>query len=254
MTNLVVEHRESPHCIRLELNRPEKRNALSTPLLQELCNAIEKANEDPQKRVLLLSGSGPVFCAGLDLNEAMDPSKAHSSAQMVAKTLHTLYSSPLVTIACAHGAAMAGGAGLLAACDIKLITEDFRLGFPETKRGLVAGLVMTLLRRQMSENHLRELLLTAEPIDALRAKEMGLVKKFVEKERLIEEALTLAQSVIQGAPQAIAQTKQLLDNLHHRPLSEDLQIALEAHMQARCSEEAEEGITAFLEKREPSWL
>lgn len=237
----------------LTLNRPEKRNALNRALLEELCMAIETANKTEGQRVIILRGAGSIFCAGLDLKEAMDNEVAHDSAEKVAQTLKSLYRSPLVTVAAVHGAAMAGGAGLVAACDFAVGAEGFVLGYPETKRGLVAGLVMTLLRRKIPETYIRELLLLGEPVNAERAISLGLLNRVVPEGQLLEEALALASLIQKGAPEATAQTKRLLEDLAPSTLEEGLKKALDYHMNARLSNEAGEGIKAFLEKREPSW-
>ncbi|MFT4553049.1 MAG: methylglutaconyl-CoA hydratase [Chlamydiales bacterium] len=250
--NILID-RTHPGVTILTLNRPEKRNALNRALLEELCSAIETANNTEGQRVIVLCGAGKVFCAGLDLKEAMNNEVAHDSAQRVAQTLKALYSSPLVTIAAVHGAAMAGGAGLVSACDFAVAAEGFVLGYPETKRGLVAGLVMTLLRRKIQETFIRELLLLGEPITAERALRLGLLNRVVPEEELLKEVLSVAGQVLQGAPQATAQTKRLLEDLAPSSLEEGLNKALDYHMNARLSNEANEGIKAFLEKREPSW-
>jgi methylglutaconyl-CoA hydratase len=236
----------------LTLNRPDRRNALNIPLLQALSDAIKTAEKNKQ-RVVILSGAGKVFCAGLDLKEATDPKQAHLSAEQVAETLKTLYYSPVVTIAAAHGAAIAGGAGLLAACDLAIATPDCQLGYPETRRGLVAGLVMTFLIRQVGDRIARRLLLTGDLINGDEALTAGLLNGVHRQETLLQTAIALAKEVVKGAPRATAHTKELLDSMHPPTASDDIELALSHHMQARQSDEAEEGIRAFLEKREPSW-
>lgn len=237
----------------LTLNRPEKRNALNVPLLAALVTAIEAADRESSVRCLALRGAGAAFCAGLDLREAAEPSRAEEAGDWVARALAAVHRSPKVTIAAVHGAAMAGGAGLMACCDIVVAAEGARIGFPEVRRGLVAALVMSFLTRRVRESDARELLLLAEPIDARRALEIGLVNRVVPPESLMDETLSLAESAARGAPEAIARTKQLLDALRPRPVSEDLDRARDAHHAARASGEAQEGIAAYLEKRSPQW-
>jgi methylglutaconyl-CoA hydratase len=122
------------------------------------------------------------------------------------------------------------------------------------RRGLVAGLVMTFLRRQIGERNMRELLLGSELINAERAKEIGLVNRVVAQNDVINEAQKVAHSLLQGAPEALVQTKRLIDELWWRSVKEDIDLALKYHLQARESSEAREGIAAFNEKRKPSWL
>src|SRR6266404_70969 len=250
---VVLIEKQSPQITVITLNRPERRNALTTELLTELCAAIKVASDEPQKRVVILCGAGAAFCTGLDLKEAADQTKAHATAEMVANTLITISQTHLVTIAAVHGAAVAGGAGIMSTCDFVVAAERTKIGYPEVRRGLVAGLVMTFLRRQVGERNMRELLLGSELIDAKRALEIGLINRVVAKDDLMNEAQKFAESVLQGAPNALTQTKKLIEKLWSTSVQEDVDLALKHHMHARESSEAREGIAAFNEKRPPKW-
>ncbi|HJX97655.1 MAG TPA: enoyl-CoA hydratase/isomerase family protein [Chthoniobacterales bacterium] len=250
---VVLIEKQSPQITVVTLNRPERRNSLTIELLNELIAAVKVASDQPQERVLILRGAGEAFCTGLDLKAAADQSKAHATAEMVAKTLVTLAETRLVTIAAVHGAAVAGGAGIMSACDYVVAAEKTKIGYPEVRRGLVAGLVMTFLRRQVRERNLRELVLGGELIDAERALEIGLVNRVVSRDEVMNEAQKFAESVLQGAPNALANTKRLIEELWSTSVKEDVDLALKHHMQARESAEASEGIAAFNEKRKPSW-
>lgn len=250
---VVLIEKESPQITVLTLNRPERRNALTLELLTELCAAIQVTADQPAQRVLILRGAGAAFCTGLDLKEAADSTKAHTTAEMVANTLVAISQTRLVTIAAVHGAAVAGGAGIMSACDFIVAAERTKIGYPEVRRGLVAGLVMTFLRRQVGERNMRELLFSGELIDAARAKEIGLVNRIVAPDDVMNEAQKFSASVLQGAPGALAQTKRLVEELWWRLVKEDVDVALRYHMQARESDEAREGIAAFNEKRKPHW-
>src|SRR5213082_4132854 len=250
----VLIEKQTPQITVVTLNRPERRNALTLELLTELCAAINVASEQLHQRVLILRGAGAAFCTGLDLKEAANTTKAHETAEMVANTLIAINQTRLVTIAAIHGAAVAGGAGIMSACDFVVAAQRTKVGYPEVRRGLVAGLVMTFLRRQVGERNMRELLLGSELVDADRAKEIGLVNRVVAPEDLMNEAQKFAQSVLQGAPGALAGTKQLIEELWSSSVKEDVELALKYHMQARESEEAREGIAAFNEKRKPNWV
>jgi len=237
----------------LTLNRPEKRNALSVALMKELCDLIAKTGKDPLQRIIIIRGTGEVFCAGLDLQEASEPRKSEITARMVARTLLALHQSPLITIAVVQGAAVAGGAGLMSACDFVIAAENAKIGFPETRRGLVAALVITLLRRQLRERDIRELLFTGDLISSERAREMGLVSRVVPTGNLMHEARKMIEAIIQGGPRALTNTKHALDESWPTSFKKDLDRAFKHHMKARRSKEAEEGIKAFLEKRRPRW-
>ena len=251
MPNVLVEAKDRTTI--LTLNRPERRNALTIELMSELSDALEAASAEPRQRVLVLRGAGPVFCAGLDLQETTVVEKAHRSAEMVARTLLAISQTRLITIAQIHGAAVAGGAGLMSACDFVVAAERTKIGYPETKRGLVAGLVMTFLRRQLRERDIRELLFTGDLISAERAREIGLVNRVIAPNELENETEKIVAAVLQNAPSALANTKKLIEELWSSSVQEDVERALRHHMEARESGEAREGIAAFLEKRAPNW-
>ena len=251
---VVLIEKQTPQITTIVLNRPERRNALTLDLLNELSAAVKVASDQPEERVLILRGAGAAFCTGLDLREAANHTKAHATAEMVARTLVILSQTRLITIAAVHGAAVAGGAGIMSACDFVVAAERTKIGYPEVRRGLVAGLVMTFLRRQVGERNMRELLLGSELIDAERAKEIGLVNRVVAKDDLMNEAQKFAQSVLQAAPGALTQTKRLIEELSWRSVEDDVDLALKYHLQARESSEAREGIAAFNEKRPPTWV
>src|SRR5213596_3458123 len=250
---VVLVEKKTPQITVVTLNRPERRNALSIQLLTELIASSKLASDETRERILILRGAGAAFCTGLDLKEAQDQTKAHATADLVAHVLGALNEARPVTIAAVHGAAVAGGAGIMSACDYVVAAQRTKIGYPEVRRGLVAGLVMTFLRRQVGERNMRELLFSGELIDAARANEIGLVNRVVAPDHVMSEAKKFAASVLQGAPGALAQTKRLVEELWWRSVKEDVDVALKYHMQARESEEAREGIAAFNEKRRPSW-
>src|SRR5260370_29329364 len=251
---VVLIEKQSPQITVVTLNRPERRNSLTIELLNELVASIKFASDQADECVLILRGAGAAFCTGLDLKEAADQKKAHMTAELVAKALITLAETRLVTIAAVHGAAVAGGAGIMSACDFVVAAQRTKIGYPEVRRGLVAGLVITFLRRQVSERNMRELLLGSELSDADRANELGLVNRVVAQDNLMTEAVSFAGSALQGAPGAVAQTKRLIDELWWRSVKQDVDLALKYHMEARESAEAREGITAFDDKRKPNWM
>lgn len=232
------------------LNRPECRNALSIDLLEDLSATIDQLENDAAQRVVILRGAGPVFSSGLDLKEAADSSLVERSAECVAHALRQLQETPLIVIAAVHGGAFAGGAGMMAACDIVVASSDARIGFPEARRGLLPALICEVLKHRVREGDLRDLFLAGDPVTALRAQQIGLVQRVVPVEQLLNEAQAVARSVLAGGPQAIRKTKQLLNDLYHEIASKSL---FESHLDARQSSEAIEGLTAFTEKRAPNW-
>jgi methylglutaconyl-CoA hydratase len=237
----------------LTLNRPEKRNALNIALMESLCDALDHLAENAANRIVILRGAGPVFCAGLDLTEAAQPASTERSTQLVAKMLQTVAESPLITIAAAHGKAVAGGAGLMAACDFVVATSDLRISFPEVRRGLVPALVAMPVRQRVGEASLRELFLLAEEIDASQALQIGLVDRVVAEDSLECEFSELSAKLLSAAPSALRMTKALLRETRLLPPAEATMYALEIHRQARGSDEVLEGIAAFNQRRRPRW-
>src|SRR5881394_4378909 len=184
---VVLVEKKTPQITVITLNRPERRNALSIQLLTELIASIKLASDETRERILILRGAGAAFCTGLDLKEAQDQTKAHATADLVAHVLGALSEARPVTIAAVHGAAVAGGAGIMSACEYVVAAERTKIGYPEVRRGLVAGLVMTFLRRQLRERDLREVLLASELFEAERAREIGLVNRVVPMSELDNE-------------------------------------------------------------------
>src|SRR5665213_1680879 len=172
--SILVRNDDDPAIAVLTLNRPEKRNALNLELIGQITNAVTSASADPNRRALVLSANGPAFCAGLDLKEAAAPGGAEKSAEALSRMYLAIGNSPLITIAAAAGAAMGGGAGLLAACDFVVAADDLKIAYPEVRRGLVAALVTCLLRRRLNAGAVRQLILLGQPVSAVDARELGL--------------------------------------------------------------------------------
>ncbi len=243
----------------LTLNRPERRNALSRGLIAALSDAFDAIEAHPGVRAVVLAAHGPSFCAGMDLKEASarDPDTPEASRAAVADTMaiadliDRVHRFPRPVVAAVAGDALAGGAGLALACDLVVLADGARIGFPEVRRGLVAAIVLQDLVRQAGDRPARELLLTGLPIDADRALAWGLVNRVVPAARCLDAALALAAGVVEGGPVALATTKQLLDESSRRP--NDLRGAAAVSAVVRDSDEGREGMLAFLQKRPPRW-
>jgi methylglutaconyl-CoA hydratase len=232
------------------MKRAEKRNALNIALLRQLGDAIDSLDASPECRVLILAAEGPVFCAGLDLAEATQLELKEQSAEGIRRVISGLHESRLVCIGAATGSAYAGGAGLLAACDLVVASDDFQIGFPEVRRGLVAAMIWSVLSRKLRDGDLRELLLLGEPIPAARAHQIGLIHWIVPRDRVLEQSLAVATKVLAGGPEAVRETKSLLNQA---PGSISLDALRELHERIRDGSESREGLAAFLEHREPHW-
>jgi methylglutaconyl-CoA hydratase len=242
----------------LILNRPERRNALSRGLVSTLSDQITALAVDATTRAVVLTGAGVAFCSGMDLKEAEAAGRdvaaervAVADVQALADVIQQIHALPKPTVAALNGDAFAGGAGMAVACDFVVAADGARLGYPEVKRGLVAAVVMHDLVRQVGDRRARSLLLGGEPIEAAEAERWGLVNMVVSQERCRDEALALARALCAGGPNAVATTKRLLDEIGLRP--RDLRGAAAVTAAVRVSEEALEGMRAFLEKRPPRW-
>ncbi|MBI3463771.1 MAG: enoyl-CoA hydratase/isomerase family protein [Planctomycetes bacterium] len=242
------------------LNRPEKRNALSRALLAELDQALGDLHLERRVRAVVLTGSGPAFCAGMDLGEMLDTSKqadAHTRWAEDACTYQALLEMMLLfpkpLIAAVNGPALAGGAGLVLACDLAIAAESATFGLPEPRRGLVAGVVSPLLAFRVGAGHAGYLLLTARNIDAAWAHRIGLVHEVVHADHLWPRAVELSIECARGAPESLQLTKRMLNETIGEHLRTLLTAGAAVSATARTTEAAAEGLKAFLEKREPEW-
>jgi methylglutaconyl-CoA hydratase len=242
----------------LTLNRPQSRNALSADLQESLLEALEAARHDEGVRALLLTGSGKAFCSGLDLGalKTISQSSAEENRRdslRFASLLETLYTFPKPVVAGLNGHAVAGGAGVASACDMVVMSEGAKLGYTEVRIGFVPAVVAVLLLRQTGEKRARELLLSARLISAQEALAYGLVNEVVPEEEVLPRALALAQSMAQNSPTSLDLTKTLLSALPGMGFFDALRYAAELNTLARGTADLQEGVAAFLEKREPRW-
>ncbi|MDA1014963.1 MAG: enoyl-CoA hydratase/isomerase family protein [Planctomycetota bacterium] len=253
MTELIRVETIEPGIVAVTLNRPDRRNALSIDLLEQLCTQIDRLADDRANRTVILRSVGPVFSAGLDLREAADNSLVERSAEAVKRALDTLRETSLIVIAAVQGGSFAGGAGLMAACDIVIAADDATIGFPEARRGLLPALICGVLRHRVREGDLRDLFFAGDAIDARRAQQVGLVQRIVPPARLLDEAIAVARSIVAGGPETIRHTKTLLNATFDGGSEGAGPKLIETHLAARHSQEAQEGLAAFIEKREPNW-
>ena len=236
------------------LNRPERRNALCIELLETLCDQVERLASEKSTRVVIVRGAGLIFSSGLDLSEASNPDLVQHSAKCVARALQLMRQTRLITIAAAHGGAYAGGAGLMASCDIAIGANDLMVGFPEAQRGLLPALICSVLTPKVREGDLRELFLVGNSINAIRSQQIGLLQRVVDPKDLLDEAIKIALGIMAGGPETIEATKALLNQAYVPQDSISIQRMLAAHLSARHSLEAQEGLAAFVEKRRPNWI
>ncbi|MCW2666348.1 MAG: Methylglutaconyl-CoA hydratase [Frankiales bacterium] len=236
----------------LTLDSPHNRNALSRALLEQLHTALTAASQDDGVRAVVLTGAGPVFCSGADLKEQ----RAGGGPAVVGlpDILTLIMDGPLPVIARVNGAARAGGLGLIAACDLTVGLAGATFGFSEVRIGVAPAIIAVPVLRRMEPRAVRELFLTGEPFDGLRAQRSGLLDRAVADDELDATVDQLVGQVTRGAPGALAATKQLLRQVPGASLQEDFARMAELSARLFTSTEAREGIAALLEKRTASWV
>ena len=241
----------------ITLNRPDKRNALSPELIQELIAVLDDtANCDCG--VVILTGAGSAFCAGLDMEHlatmtARTVEQHRRDSENMAHALRTLYEFPKPIIAAVNGPAIAGGMILATLCDFTYAVPDARFGYTEVRVGFVPAIAASFLIRQVGEKRTRELLLSGRILKADEACRLGLVTRIVQPDDLMAEAHSMAQTLLQNSPQAMSAVKQLLRQHSLNQLDGEIEDAIAANALQRSSEDFREGVHAFLEHRRPNW-
>ena len=243
----------------LWLNRPEVRNALNAALIQALEAALARQERDASVRVVVLAGRGQAFCAGGDLarmerSAKMTSARSRREAGRFASLLFRIHSYPKPLIARVHGAAFAGGMGLVAACDLIVAAEEAEFCLPEVRIGLVPAMISPYLVRALGGQQVRRYMLTGERLGAREAQRIGFVHECVAAAELDARVERLAAQLAQAGPQALARAKKLLARVTHAQITPKLAAETAALLAAvRASSEAREGMRAFLEKRKPDW-
>lgn len=239
----------------LTMNRPEQRNALSTPLMQELTEQLERQSARPEVRVVVLKGAGPAFSAGHDLHELVDRSLGEERQvfEVCTRMMETVQRIPQPVIAAVHGIATAAGCQLVATCDLAVASEQARFATPGVKIGLFCSTPMVALSRNIGRKRALEMLLSGKPIDARTAEAWGLVNRVVPADRLEDEALEFARQIASSSPLTVKIGKQAF----YRQIEVDQATAYDVMSETMAENamtcDAQEGMSAFLQKREPVW-
>ena len=244
----------------ITLNRPQKRNSLHRELLARLQQAVDEMASRADLRLLILAARGPAFCAGMDLGEMQQAAASpdatdiwHADAEAYRNLLAAIFSLKMPTIAVVQGPAIAGGLGLMLACDLVIAVDTATFALPEPKRGLTAAIVTPLLVYRAGAGHASYLLLSGKPINAQDALQRGICQEAVPADRLSAPANELADSVLTGSPLALAAAKTQLRACAPASVLRQLEQAVVASAEARETPDAGEGRRAFLEKRNPDW-
>ena len=244
---------------RLVLNRPEVRNAFNEGMIAELTWWANSVSCDGSVRLVVLEGAGPAFCAGADLEwmgrmAGFTHDQNVDDASEMARMFQALDRLPVPVIGRVHGAALGGGAGLAAICDIVVASENTLFGFTEVRLGLIPAVIAPFVVAKIGRSFTCELFLTAERFDAARAHALGLVHKVVADDGLDTAVAAYAHEIMQGAPGALCAAKHLLAEIGRRGPTDVASLCAEAIASRRYSAEGQEGMRAFLEKRKPSWI
>jgi methylglutaconyl-CoA hydratase len=241
----------------ITLNRPDKRNAISFDLIDDLLRALQEvASSDAQ--TLIVTGAGKAFCSGMDLENlkallGRSPEQNLKDSETMVRLFRTIYEFPKVTIAAVNGAAIAGGTGLALLCDFTLAVPEAKFGYTEVRIGFVPAIVSTFLLRQVGEKQARDLLLTGRIFGAEEAARMGLLNEIVPPESLMTRARELAALLLENSPASLRATKKLLSDHARSEIDAQIESAVRENAAIRTTADFREGIASFLEKRKPVW-
>ncbi len=244
--------------LRVRLNRPEVHNALNPEMIEELHECFSSLHTGGLVRVVLLEGSGPSFCAGADLTwmralATYSYEENVGDAHNLADALTALDASPVPTVARVHGAALGGGMGLLACCDVVVAADDARFGFTEVKLGILPAVISPFVLAKITPGHARALFTTGERFGAERALQVGLVHRVAPADQLNVAVERVLREILASGPNAAAEAKALVRVMQGRQPTDVRGLTADVIARLRLSDEGREGIAAFLEKRRPSW-
>lgn len=258
MSELILVTKEQ-RIATITLNRPDKRNAMNGNMIQALLQTLQHLQSDHDIRVLIIKGAGEHFCAGADITWMQTVSsgsyeKNYDDAQALSDLMFQLYTFPRPTIVLAHGAIMGGGLGLLAACDIALVSQNAVFSFSEVKIGITPSTISPYVLAAIGERAAHYYFLTGEKFDAQDAHRIGLAHRVIEDSLLLQKGQEIAEQLLKNSPNALMAAKQLIRSVAHEKISDKLAQKTAEHLSnLRSSNEAQEGLRAFMEKRLPSW-
>lgn len=257
MNSILTEHETGVFII--TLNRPEKHNAFDDMLLKELQQAIEEGIQHSTARAIVIKANGKHFCAGADaawMKKMANYTEEENlnDALTLANVMHQIYTASKPVIAVVHGSAYGGGAGIVAACDIAIAATSARFCFSEVKLGLIPAVISPYVVKAIGERASKWLFMSADPIDALRAQALGLIQHCVGDPEIEAYALSYAHRLCEHAPQAVCESKALVDHVCGKNIDRSLiQRTASWIAQKRVSKEAQVGLQAFLNKHAPKW-
>lgn len=242
----------------ITFNRPDKRNAVSFELVSDLMRALDHAAKSDATQVVIFTGAGKAFCAGLDLEElksliGKSQEQNVKDSQTMANMFRAVYDFPKPTIAAVNGAAIAGGTGIATMSDFTLAVPEVKFGYTEVRIGFVPAIVSSYLVFQVGHKIARDLLMTARLFDAAEAHRYGLVNEIVAPEQLMPRAIALAKLLMENSPTSVRATKKLINGFIKDQLDIQVAAAVEDNARIRTTSDFKEGVSSFLEKRKPAW-
>ena len=257
ITYATLEIKEANSVHTIIMNRPERRNALNQQMIAELTHAMGEAGSCTCG-VVVLTGAGTAFCSGMDLENLKSlkrqrPEDQRSDAESMTVMMRRLYEISKPTIAAVNGPAIAGGTGLATLCDFTLAAEHSKFGYTEVKIGFIPAIVSVFLLEMIGEKKAKTLLLSGRIMDAAEALSLGLVTEVVPAEELNARVAALAASLLKNSPESMSAVKKMLSGFAKERLDRDLSRAMRWNEKIRNSADFQEGLQAFLEKREPVW-
>jgi methylglutaconyl-CoA hydratase len=241
----------------ITLNRPEKRNAITPQMMEELLAALAEIESSPA-RVGIITGEGKAFCSGMDLDALrgltqQTPAQNLEDSQRMARMFRRIWAFPKPLIAAVNGAALAGGCGIATLCDFTLAVPEAKFGYTEVRIGFIPAIVSVFLIRQIGEKRARDLLLTGRVFEAEEARDLGLVNQIVAPEALLETAGARAAGLLELSPTSLSHTKRLITDTAAAEVDRALEKAVIENAGIRATTDFREGLSSFLEKRPPKW-
>ena len=248
-----IEYAAAAGVARITLNRPDKRNAITSEMMAALRDALQSSAADSSVRVLLIRGAGKDFCAGLDLSEVLNSAESEEAALSSARRLGDLYIAmrrhPKPIIAAVQGRALGGGAGIATASDLIVATESAQFGYPEVKLGFIPAIVATMLRRAVNERQAMELALTGEPLSATRAHAIGLINRVFPDAEFETGVERYVAALAEQSATAMSLSKTLLYQTDGMRFEESIEAGVQANVQARMTEDFKQGVERFLKRK-----
>jgi methylglutaconyl-CoA hydratase len=259
MNDTTVKYEKRNRVAHVTFNRPEIHNAFNATVITEMRQVFDEIKRDDSLRVVVLTGAGKSFCSGADLNwmrsvinQSFEENLAEANA--LAELLYSMYTCKRPIIGRINGAAIGGGTGFVAVCDMAIAAQSAVFSFSEVKIGVVPACIGPYVVKRIGEGKTRELFITGERMNADRAHEVGLVNKVVDDDQLDPEVEKLTASVLSSGPEAVAMAKKLISEVPSMTPEEYKPFTAEMIARLRISDEGQEGMDAFLNKRKPGWV